>query len=254
MRALIRQSKNRIKQLRVAARAALPRQFHIARPIGQLFLGGDFRTTYTLINFPSFFAPAVAASYRYRLRVHDEGGVCCAERTVDLGPFASRAITLSGPELGLVTVEIEPRNSFLYADRHMGDLRPHFFAKYEDVKGTSVGIIHPQTAIGAPPASSLLWASNALLETPGVRAIELYQINPSHQPAPSRLKLLRATTGEILAESAATLPPLGSRRVSWDLPLDEQLVRIEASGLPGINAKPLAFLRFADGSFSAFHT
>lgn len=94
-----------------------------------------------------------------------------------------------------------------------------------------------------------------LIRPSSIVQLEVFQINPTTAEATTRIAV-RAIDGEELAASAAVMPPLGSRRIVWDA---RQLgsvpyVYLTSDRLTAPNAKPLVFLHFRGGAFSAAHS
>jgi hypothetical protein len=131
----------------------------------------------------------------------------------------------------------------------------HFYAFYTDETMNSCALVHPQTAFPVSACPELAGQSNLLIETAPLRALEIYQINPSSESVESTLSLLGSGRRQLIAEKA-TLPPHGARKTVWtsDVFADEERVNIGFDGVPGPNAKPLVFQIFKDGAFTACHS
>jgi hypothetical protein len=90
-----------------------------------------------------------------------------------------------------------------------------------------------------------------------IRKLVAIQVNPTATPTTSSLHLIRAgVDAERIGVQTGTIPAMGARMVSWNLPdigLTRGLFFIAAHGLPTTNAKPVLMTHFADGSFTGMH-
>jgi hypothetical protein len=86
------------------------------------------------------------------------------------------------------------------------------------------------------------------LDAGNIRKLVAIQINPTSDAATSRLYLFReGAESDRICMLAGVIPPMGARKVSWDLPdigLTHGLFSIRADGLPTTNE---------DGLFSRMH-
>jgi hypothetical protein len=251
-----------LKQLRSEAHVRLPRGLRPPRRVAQILIhDSDIKTKITLVNFPSFFAPSIDSSYSYIVSVQDGHGRTLAARRFPIGRWHSRELVpaeelgCAALALGLVVVELKPANPLFMADRHLGDLTPHFFTVYESARGGSA-LIHPQSMLGRASAPSLSWQSNALIECDRLGRIQLYQMNPSDQAVSSKLLLRDVRSREPVWIHEGRIEAGGVRRVDVDmadLPRGA-LVRLGAEGLGSDNAKPLLLMRLQDGTLMGMHS
>lgn len=240
----------------------LPRNLKLGDPVLQFFLNGFGKTTrYTFVNFPSLYAPGAAHPCIYDLVLHDALGSIAGRATIEV-PVAGTADVVLGdvmrtplPELGILSARIRSPRHFDYSDRHLGTVRSFFYAAYHDQAMRSISVIHPQTAKYSSLPDRPTWRSNMLLWPSRVNSFELLLMNPTTVDAVTDLQLV-AGNGEIVASSAATVPPFGARRVVWEsAPLRQYpYVSVSADMLAAPNAKPLVFLNFDNGAFSAAHS
>ena len=249
-----------LRNVKKAVSRAIPRGFSSDTSVVQLFVNdADIATEYTFINFPSFFSPRTASSYRYVVALRDGNGKLVGETEVIVPPMgtvnfrpAEHFKTL--PDIGMLTVSIRPTNFLSIADKHLGRLTAHFYALYRSRDWSSLGLVHPQSAAGALPVPDFRWASSQWIDPANVRSVDVYQINPGPEPCPTEARL-EEVDGAVLERSFAVLPPWGARSVSFALPETQApFLRIGLHGMPGENGKPLLFFRFNDGSFSVAHS
>ena len=245
-------------------RGLLPISFNVSTNV-QLYLNDEtMHTRVTLPNFVSLFAPATRATCRYRLWAFDGAGGALGERQIDLAPFGAADIDLGTlfdgalPAFGMFAAHMTLRPKFSYAAHHLGRLMPQFLTLYE-ARGmlapqASMALIHCLSKLGQRPVPHAAWRSTLPIDTDGVAALEVYQVNPSPQAVRSELYLEAPDGGRIVADKAS-VPPLATRRVRWprEAFAGRRWLRLGAHGLTAPNAKPLLFVHFADGSFSAQH-
>jgi hypothetical protein len=236
--------------------------FAYGQTVVQLFLNDELRrSTYTLTNVASLFAPREAAPCRYELVLHGPEGRVVGKTEIDVPSFGTAEVRLEDhlrgplPSRGVLVARTRSRNRLHQGGRHLGAITPHFYALYHAPDMSSLALIHPQTGLIDAPESDARWRSNLHVDVSGLAALEVFQINPSPRPAKSRLELW---DGDVLLASAeATLGPRVSRVVRWGqdvLRRAKGAVRLGATGVTAPNAKPLLFQVQADGRFSASHS
>ena len=242
-------------------KANLPRGLNVGAAVVQLFLNDGRTTRLGLVNFPSLLAPTSGQDYRYHLRTFDEDGRTAGNAVVDMPRYGSAEVDLPKvfgdrlPRMGMIAVGIRPARFFSMRDRHLGRIRPHFFTLFLSPRMESVGLVHPQTHLGADAAPERHWVSNLQIDPAVVPRVELFQVNPSTRAVESEA-FLQGGSGEVLTESKAVVPPRGVRRVEFDLSpygKHDTPVCVGLRGLAAANGKPILFLHFQDGSFTSCH-
>lgn len=248
-------------RLKSAIKTHLPRGLNLGPAVVQLFLNDGRCTRLGVANFPSFFAPEQAAGYHCHLRVFDAEGREIASTELALPPYAATEVDLSAafgqslPHWGMVAARIYPSSFFSLRDRHLGRIRPHFFTLYADEGMRSIGLVHPQTNLGARAAPERQWLSNLEVDPAMVQKLELFQVNPGDAPVESEA-FVQTQGGTVVAAKRHDIPSHGTRRVVFDLSqiaIGEKTVSVGLRGLAAANGKPILFLHFRDGSFTCCH-
>jgi hypothetical protein len=247
--------------LKSTIKRTLPRGLNIGPAVVQLFLNDGRKTRLGLSNFPSFLSPVSAADYRYELSAFDEEGREAASVLVDVPRYASVDLDMSAafgsrlPSLGMVSARIIPVRYFSLSDRHLGRIRPQVFALYASERMESVGLVHPQTSLGAAPALDRRWVSNLEIEPATIDHIELFQVNPGDAWVQSEA-FVQGPDGTMLARCSNRIPPRGTRRAVFELASlagRHKTVSVGLNGLAAANGKPILFLHFRDASFTCCH-
>jgi hypothetical protein len=241
----------------------LPGGLRVAAPVVQAYLGGEYVTRYTLVNFPSLYSPQTAHACVYDLALYTADGRRVGSRTLRIAPFGSlevRPEDLFGanlPDLGMFTARIRSSNRFTFAYKHLGVVTSHFYALYADREGSSLALVHPQTLVNAARGENMHWQSGYLLDAGSIRKLVAIQVNPTAEAVDVGLYLFRpGASSEQLCAMDGTIPAMGSRKVIWHLPaigMTRGLFSIAARGLPTNNAKPILLTYFANGSFTGMH-
>lgn len=253
--------KSALRPLRKKVSSALPRYLRVKPAIAQVYLGGEYESRFTLINFPSLYSPLNARPCAYDVALYDATGHCVYKRTLTIEAFGSFEVcprdffNVPLPDLGMFTAKIRPVN--LVADRHLGTITSHIYALYTNKAQNSFALVHPQTYINAPRSGHLEWVSGCLLDADKVRKITAIQINPTARAMDATLFLLRDGVGvSPIGERRSVIPPMGARMVEWNLSevgISNGYVSVAASGLPTNNAKPILLTHFEDASFTGMH-
>jgi hypothetical protein len=216
-----------------------------------------------LVNFPSLYSPRTARPCVYDVALYAADGRRVGRHSLRVETFGSlevRPEKLFGPNLpplGMFTARIRPANPLTFAYKHLGLVTSHFYALYADREGSSLALVHPQTLVNAPRGENTNWRSGYLLDAERIRKLVAIQVNPTSQAVDTGLYLVRASAStQHVGDENGLIPPMGSRRVVWDLPaigLTQGLFSIAARGLPTNNAKPILLTYFTDGSFCGMH-
>jgi hypothetical protein len=247
---------------KITESVALPSAFYDIKGVVQLFINNPKRqTTYTFTNFPGLYSPASAVPCRYDLCLFDPQGETVFKHAVNLPVFGTVAIQPKDlfqgplPELGMISARIRPVSGFRYPYAHLGTLRSHFYAMYHDPDMRSMALVHPQCMFQDPPAPTIGWWSDLLIQVNGLEFLDVYQINPGPAAVQTDLYMTDAK-GKKIISSPGELRPYGARCVTWPKSIfaSHKYVALGMQGLPAENAKPLVFNNFKDGSFSASHS
>jgi len=263
MSALWTHAKDVLRPLKRSIGHRMPGRLKVAAPVVQAYLGGEYETRYTLVNFPSLYSPQTPQPCVYDVALYASDGECIGRRTLRINKFGSlevRPKQLFGsnlPALGMFTARIRAAHPLVFAYKHLGTVTSHFYALYADRDGSSLALVHPQTLVNAPRGENMQWRSGYLLDAAKIRKLVAIQVNPTHQAADVSLYLVReGAVSSHVAELEGRIPAMGSRKVVWDLPatgMTEGLFSVAARGLPTNNAKPILLTYFADGSFCGMH-
>jgi hypothetical protein len=256
-------TKTVLRPLKNSLEHHLPGRLRVAAPVVQAYLGGDYLTRYTLVNFPSLYSPQTAYPCVYEVALYAPDGSRVGRRTLRIEPFGSvevRPEELFGPDmpsLGMFTARIRSANPLTFAYKHLGVVTSHFYALYADKELSSFALVHPQTLVNATRGENMNWQSGYLLDAGKIRRLVAIQVNPTSQAVGVGLYLVRAgARSQHLCDMDGVIPAMGARKVIWDLPaigLTEGLFSIAARGLPTNNAKPILLTYFADGAFTGMH-
>jgi hypothetical protein len=263
MSSLMVRTKDALRPLKRRIDQVLPRRLRVAAPVVQAFLGGEYLTRYTLVNFPSLYSPSTAHPCIYDIALYAADGSRIGRRELRIAAYGSlevRPEEVFGtdlPDLGMFTARIRSASALTFAYKHLGTVTSHFYALYSDRKDRSLALVHPQTLIDAASGAQMAWQSGYLLDAGNIRKLVAVQVNPTSAITTSSLHLFRAgAEAERIGTQTGTIPAMGARKVSWDLAdvgLTRGLFSIAAHGLPTTNAKPVLVTHFADGSFTGMH-
>lgn len=242
----------------------VPRSFDVSPPIVQLFVHEPprLRTHYTFVNFTSLYSPGTSEPVRYVLTLRDDRGHTVGKAKIEVPPFGSvdcdpeRVFGCKLPALGSLCAQIRSRRLFSYSDKHLGKVTAHFYALYRDEGMRALSVIHPQTAIWNHTPRPERWSSNMLIPPATLESIRFLQVNPTQRPVQTEIVLRARHTGEIVERSVAAMAPMGARSVTWqtDQLSSRDMLYLTSDSLTAPNAKPLVFLFFRNGAFSAAHS
>ena len=263
MASLMVRTKDVLRPLKRRIDQVLPRKLRVAAPVVQAFLGGEYRTRYTLVNFPSLYSPSTAHPCVYDMALYSADGARIGRREVRIAPYGSlevRPEEVFGadlPDLGMFTARIRSASALTFAYKHLGTVTSHFYALYSDRKDRSLALVHPQTLVNAASGAQMAWQSGYLLDAGKIRRLVAIQVNPTSTVTASSLHLIRVgADAEPIGVQTGEIASMGARKVSWDLTdfgLTRGLFFIAANGLPTTNAKPVLMTHFEDGSFTGMH-
>lgn len=225
--------------------------------ISQLFINSDnIKTVYTLTNFPSFYSPETAYSVIYSVKVYGGSETPAVEKTFKLDPYQSKEVTFEDctnlPDIGVVSIDIEPESILSKSDSHLGVLKPQFYTLFHSDDYSSVGLVHPQTAFNAK-GHSQNWSSNLNLDTKTVKKAVVYQINPTGNVFSNQLSL-KTGDGSVLEQKQNSFSAYSAAKCTIDLKEDSRLAHLTLNETTTPNAKPIVFLYFDDGSFTVVHS
>jgi hypothetical protein len=198
----------------------------LLRSAERAFLGGEYLSRYTLVNFPSLYAPLTAHPCIYDVTLYAADGSRIGKRELRVAPYGSLEVRpeevfgMDLPDLGMFATRIRSAEALNFAYKYFGTVTSHFFA-----------LVHPQTLIDAASGEKMAWTSSLYLFRAGAESDRIWTL-------------------------AGVIPPMGARKVSWDLPdigLTHGLFSIGANGLPTTNAKPVLLTHFEDGLISGMH-
>jgi hypothetical protein len=236
----------------------------VSPPIVQVYLGNEYETRYTLVNFPSLFSPKTAYTCIYEVALYAENGSCVGKQSIEIKPFGSFELRPSEvfgeklPKLGMFSARIRSASPLTFSDKHLGNITSHIYALYSDKAQQSLALVHPQTTITNTTASNVYWKSGFLWDSSSIKRVVAFQINPTPLPVETTLFLFSdADALKRVDERCAVIPPMGARKVEWDLSILELTGRffsIGAVGLATPNAKPIVLTYFEDGTFSGMHS
>jgi hypothetical protein len=241
-------------------RTISPGHVEVGSPICQLFIGGHGKqSVYTLINFPSLFAPASASACSYLLTLYDQDGAKVASRRVSVPAMGTIEIRpedvfeMPLPEMGLLSAQISAGSRTSYANRHLGPIRAHFYAMYHDENMRSMAIVHPQSIMWKQRPITESWRSSLVICPDKLNALEVFQINPTPSEADTEISIC-GLDGARLASSSARMAPRATRRMYWKTSdFGDAHIAITSEALTAPNAKPLLFQHY-NGGFSASHS
>jgi hypothetical protein len=255
--------KNLLRPLRNKINILLPRNLSVNPAVSQVYLGGEYETRYTLMNFPSHYSPKTAYQCIYDVALYSSEGKCVGKASLSIEPFGSlevRPITLFGsnlPEFGMFTAKIRSPSFWTFSDRHLGKITSHFYALYTHKNEKSFALVHPQTLVDAQSGEKVDWNSGYLLDTKYIKKVIAIQINPTKKIAHSVLCLTENGVNKISKSNLENkIPAMGARMAKWDLSENgilTGLFSVHANGLPTKNAKPILLTYFEDGTFTGMH-
>lgn len=223
--------------------------------ISQLFIRDkEISTSYTIMNFPSFYSPKTAYDVVYTIKIYDSKKKEAYKKEVVLRPFQSKDITFEHendlPDLGIVEIDIKPKSIFVENDKHLGRLTPHVYARFYTDKNKSLGLIHPQTLFGIK-GNTINWESSLRIDLSLIKRIVAYQINPTSKQFENTLQL-KTLNKEVITSKKYLFNMNSAVRKEFVTDSDElAYFALDKTTTP--NAKPLVFLYFLDGSFTVAH-
>lgn len=255
--------KDILRSLKRKLEAYLPRNMNVSSPIVQVYLGGEYETRYSLVNFPSLFSPLTASRCIYDISLYDANGFLVGKRSIPIKPFGFfevRPAEIFGgnlPDLGMFAAKIRSTSFLDFSDRHLGRITSHIYALYINKSQSSFALVHPQTPISGKFTVKDQWKSAALFDSNKIRRLVAIQLNPTDLHVESNLFLFRdGEENKRLSEINGQIPAMGSRKVEWDVRkagITEGQFSLGANALTTPNAKPIIFSYFEDGTFTGMH-
>ncbi|MBT8551987.1 hypothetical protein G6731_08480 [Polynucleobacter paneuropaeus] len=237
------------------------RRMKVAPPVIQLFLGGEYETRFTLVNFPSLYSPIPGSPCFYDVGFYDPDGTCLGKKSIEINSYGSYELLPSEfigshlPDYGIFTAKIRLKNIFIY--RHLGKIRSHIYALFSDRAQTSFALVHPQTFINQPSDKNYQWLSAISIDARKVQKIIAFQPNPTSKCFKAKYYLLWDNSEKkIFAQIDVCIPPMGTKKIDWNLSalgISDGYISVGASCLPTGNGKPILFSYFKDGSFTGMH-
>ena len=235
-----------------------PRTYRMGPPVMQLYLHDkEIDTRYAVQHFSSFYCERGTYELIFRVRLYSAMGKEVAQKDFTLSYLQSQEIVPSEcfdkvPEIGMCTIELKTKEFQLYPDRHLGILKPFFYALYHTRDFSSMGLVHPQSAVFIKETPKIPWLSAQFMETGGLSKIVSYHLNPTVREFKTGIYLQGQNNK--LQSREITLSAMGVSKEEWNIKeCGERLLRIGCDSLSTPNAKPLLFLYFEDGSFSMSH-
>ncbi len=263
MTALVQAVKNILRQFKRKLEGSLPRNLNVSSPIVQIYLGGEYETRYSLVNFPSLLSPMTAYTCIYDIALYSKNGSCVGKRSISLEPFQSYEVRPSEifgenlPDLGMLTAKIRSASPLVFSDKHLGKITPHIYALYSDKERRSLVLVHPQTTLVNKASKNQEWRSGVLLDSNKIKRVIAIQINPSKQSAKSTLFLYReGEERKWLGEMNGEILPMGARKIEWDIAktgISKGNFSIGANTLLSPNAKPIILTYFDNETFTGMH-
>lgn len=233
------------------------RKFAKKRSVAQLFINdGEVFSRYTLLNIPSVLSPETSYTIKAVVKVFSESAKVKLSKEYILKPFESREVFFGYdnnlPKIGVISVEIEPYTLFSKNDSILGTLTPHFYSLFHTRNMDSLGLIHPQTLLNQK-GTTVNWKSQLNISGENVEKLVVYQINPVAQ-SQSNILTLKNENGSVVNSIENDFKPYSANKAEFDLKEVSSTVHLELDRTNTANAKPLVFMYFKDGTFTAVHS
>ncbi|MFN0253033.1 MAG: hypothetical protein ACKV2T_39535 [Kofleriaceae bacterium] len=243
----------------------LPLRLVQAHPIVQMYINDEFTRSFVgMHNFYSALMSDVESPASARLRFYSPNGKLVAKHSVSIPHFAARAVdvkqildgSFTQAPYGVVTVQITPWFTRRRAYREFGQFSAHFFMFFRDRTRGSVEQTHPLSTADPNSVPCDAFVSSQVISTAKLEQLVAYQYNPTARSHTLEHALVDLATGEKVATSSMTLPPMGSGRSTFvmkDLGQVPTMLSFCVDALPSGNAKPMLRRVFASGHHSMSH-
>lgn len=229
---------------------------YYSQEVIQLFINEDGIKTYLgIINFPSFLNPDLAKKRIAIITARNFDGKEIAKTKITLDSFGSAGIKITElfPELsaafGTISIKLKVEKK---VKKLLKDTTMHFYVFFNDDNG-SVAIIHPQSKIN--DEGTVDWESNAIFDISNIQKLRFFQINPSKNPVQNSIEIIDKVTKSKIAEIPNNLGslcvvksefyPSNTRSSAKEIFITNNVI---------YNSKPIVFLYFKDGTFTALHS
>jgi hypothetical protein len=247
--------------MRQTGRRLLPTSVMNVRTTVQLYIAnGEICTRVSFPNFVSLYAPKTPVGCVYKVTAFTADGVRVDEVKVPVDPYGSAEVDLAelfGDRLsiyGMFAATMALRPFYSYCGNHLGLLTPHYLTLYKSQDMRSMALIHCLSKLNDEAVPHFHWRATVPIDTGKLAALEIYQVNPGSAPVSSEL-FLEDLEGKRVVAERAVISPRATRRLCWprDRFAARRYVRFGALGLTAVNAKPLVFMRFLDGTLTGQH-
>lgn len=229
---------------------------YYSQEVIQLFINEDGIETYLgIINFPSFLNPTLAKKRIATVTARDFDGKKIAKKEIKLESFGSAGIKINElfPELratfGTISIKLKVEKK---VKKLLKNTTMHFYVFFRDDKG-SIAIIHPQSKIYDEGGAT--WESNATFRVNDIEKLRFFQVNPSKNSVQNSIGIIDRFTKDKIAEIPNDLGPLCVIKSEfYPTKITGNTKEISITNHVIYNSKPLIFLYFRDGSFTALHS
>lgn len=237
----------------------------LSYPVVQIYINDNkTKTSIGLNNFYSCLIPDFITNAYIILFFYDQNGALLLKYKEKICHFSSKRLHIEEifdknkikSELGLVGLQIIPKNPRDIRYKNLGVSSSHFFIFYEDING-SIAQTHPSSIADPKNIESGSFLSNQTVSTNELKSIELLQTNPSLEGQTLVYKILDTYSKEIISEKQEYIPPMGVRKIKFELEnLHEKFkfVLVSINKLPSSNSKPLLKRIYKNGLYSMSHS
>lgn len=237
----------------------------LSHPVVQIYINdNNTKTSIGMNNFYSCLMPEFITNAYCVLFFYDQNGALLLKHKEKITHFGSKRLLINEifeknnikSELGLVGLQITPKNPRDIRYKNLGLSSSHFFIFYEDKNG-SIAQTHPSSIADPKNMESGSFLSNQTVSTNGIKYIELLQTNPSLKGQTLIYKILDSSSKEVIIEKQEYIPPMGVRKIQFELEnLTEKIkyVLVSINMLPSSNSKPLLKRIYKNGLYSMSHS
>jgi hypothetical protein len=171
--------KDVLRPLKHSIRHHLPGRLRAAAPVVQAYLGGEFETRYTLVNFPSLYSPRTAHPCVYDLALHDAAGRRVRKESRRIASFGSEVRPSENPVKSYEAID-EGTAGVNYSRNYFGRYSPDarifwnlfLLSAIPDVKKDSLLVIGPRYE------TELLIARSLGFRREGIRGLDTHSYSP----------------------------------------------------------------------------